>query len=175
MQLHLADDKPSTIAHNPPTSAAPQPMADSDEENNHLNNTSPTQTSGSDTSEAMHTRRARIGPCRHSLLEQTSSDDDTEPTTTAPTDFTPQTETPRSDSTRQTTLHEFFSDNQTGFDDSHYIMIDFQVEQYIREAETDHQSESQLCAPIILPELRTAQRRLNTASCHGKTRSQMPP
>ena len=47
-------------------------------------------------------------------------------------------------------------------------MIEIHIKQYIREAEANHQSEAPLSAPITLPELRTAQRRLNTASCRGK-------
>ena len=111
MQLHLTDDKPNIAAPNAPNTAAQQIIANTDEENSHSDNTSPTLTSGSDTSEAMHIRRARIGTCRHSLLEQASSDDDTEHITTAPATSTPQTATPRSNSTRQSTLPEFFSDN----------------------------------------------------------------
>ena len=42
------------------------------------------------------------------------------------------------------------------------------MEQYIREAEAAPQQASPLSIPITLVQLQTAQRRLNTASCHGK-------
>ena len=78
--------------------------------------------------------------------------------------------TPSINCTRQSTLTEFFSEKHVGFDDSHHATIEAQVEQYIRETEAAPQHDSPLSAPITLPQLQTAQCRLNTASCHGKDR-----
>ena len=78
--------------------------------------------------------------------------------------------TPSINCTRQSTLTKFFIEKLVGFDDSHHATIEAQVEQYIREIEAAPQHDSLLSAPITLPQLQTAQCRLNTASCHGKDR-----
>ena len=117
----------------------------------------------------MHTRRARIGTSRHPLLAQASPAADSNVTTVAPTTPYQPTATPSPSSSRQSTLTEFFSEKQVGFDDVHRAIIEAQVEQSIREAEAEPpQQASPLSIPITLLQLQTAQRRLNTASCHGK-------
>ena len=73
MMRHLTYE-PNTATSTAFDNAAQQKQNDAESElSSHCDNTDPTLSSGSDTSEAMHTRRARIGPTRHPLLAQASS------------------------------------------------------------------------------------------------------
>ena len=71
-------------------------------------------------------------------------------------------------SARQPTLHNFFTEQQIGFDETHRAEIESLVQDYITVAETNHLPNHPLRAHITMVELRAAQRRLNSASCHGK-------
>ena len=117
----------------------------------------------------MHTRRARTGPCRELLLEQASSgEEDGELFNTTPTTATLHIQPSSVNNTRQSTITELFSDIPVGYDNDHHTAVETLVDGYFREAETTSQQDSQFNAPITLPQLQTAQDRLNSASCHGK-------
>ena len=109
-----------------------------------------------------------MGPGRQSLLAENASGDDINAFTTATQTPPTSATTSLPSSPRQSTLPEYFSEKQFGFDNSFHAEVEAQVEQYIREAEADPQPDSLLNAPITLPQLQTAQHRLNEASCHGK-------
>ena len=109
-----------------------------------------------------------MGPGQQSLLAENSSGDDINAFKSAAQTPPTTTTTSLPSSPRQSTLPEYFSEEQFGFDNSFHAEVEAQVEQYIREAEPDPQPDSQLNAPITLPQLQTGQHRLNAASCHGK-------
>ena len=83
MQQHLTDNKPApTVRYIAGTTArtltahACTHTPDRDQENRADDESSPTLTSGSESPVAMNERRARIGPCKHTLAEQISSDEE---------------------------------------------------------------------------------------------------
>ena len=119
MIRHLTD-QPITATRKAPATLNQQPDAETRERSDHPSDTSPTLTSGSDTPEAMHIRRARTGPGRRPLLEQASSDDECEHPNTTSTNVTPSTQPSSTNSTRQSTLTEFFSDTPASYDDAHH-------------------------------------------------------
>ena len=72
MMRHLTD-QPATIIRNAFINGNQQPEAEQLDQEACDSDTSSTLTSGSDTSEATHARRTRIGSGRALLLEQSSS------------------------------------------------------------------------------------------------------
>ena len=132
MIRHLTD-QPSTIIRKTFATINQQPRVETIDRSASLSDTSPTLTSGSDTSEAMHTRRTRTGPGRELLLEQASSDEeDGELFNTTPTTATPHTQPSSVNNTRQSTITEFFSDIPLGYDNDHHKAVVSLVDQYVR-------------------------------------------
>ena len=79
--------------------------------------TSNTLTSGSDTPEAVHTRRTRTGSGRELLREQTSSEDENINTThMTPTADTSQSTRTSNSHQRQPTIRELFEETPKGYD-----------------------------------------------------------
>ena len=91
---------------------------EADEEHCLTGNSSPTLSDGSGTSYEMHTRRIRMGPGRQSLLAENSSGDDINAFTTATQTPPTSATTSLPSSPRQSTLPEYFSEKQFGFDTS---------------------------------------------------------
>ena len=140
----------------------PPPLIDDDD--------SSTLSSGSDTPEAMNTRRYRTKPARELLTEHTSSEEENHDTLhTTPTTVTPHSFHPNSSQQRQPTIREFFAETPRGYDEDFRKNIEAAVDEYVLEEESQpQQQDSPLNEPITLAHLKTAQNRLNSASCHAK-------
>ena len=104
MMRHLTD-QPATIIRDAFKTGNQQPEAEQIDPEACHSDTSGTLTSGSDTSEAMHTRRTRIGPGHELLLEQASSEEEDAdiPHTTSTTD-NPNTQRSSINNPRQSTI-----------------------------------------------------------------------
>ena len=168
MIKHLTD-QPIRIIRNTFINDNQEPP-DKQEDSGHSDaNTSNTFTSGSDTLEAMHTRRTRTGSGRELLREQTSSEDENTNTThMTPTADTSQSTRTSNSHQRQPTIREFFEETPKGYDVEFHNEIETAVDGYVQEEETPQQQDSPLNASITLSQLITAQDRLNSASCHAK-------
>ena len=115
MQQHLSGDKHTTAAH------YNDPVTEFDHQS--TGHSSPTLSSGSSSSEAMHERRARTGPCEQALAASTSFDEDCQAPIAAahaqPTASPQPTCDQVSNGKQQSLLQYFCAELQSGFDEEH--------------------------------------------------------
>ena len=145
---------------------------DTESDRQSIERSPPILSSASSSSEMMHERRARTGPCKQALAAPSSSDKDCQAPPAAAHDHQPAAPQPTCDQTnnckQQQMLQYFCTERQSGLDEEHRARIESDVQAYIIEAKADHLPHQPLCAPINEAGLRTAQRNLYAASGHGK-------